>query len=350
MGLHSRKEQRFLWTQCHNTFTATKGTPFSHLRTAADPGTLGLTLLAHGCPPQASVAALGCDERTVASGRARAGRHGPAVPEPLVEQPRALGQGQAAALRSKKPGGIVWRALAMRVKTRFWRGGAGSAPRDLRRSRRRIERVKRCAARRPWLVCPEGVVSSVRAIRETFRAPIHTGPGGRPRRPPWRQVLIAQGVKRSERRRVLALARRIVHGTPARVEPRRRRSPGDGGLKTASMERLTATCRQRLAPLARRSRALARRPLTLPHGMSLSGAVYNCWTPHARLTLAPRGTDRGGVPQTPAMAAGIPGHCWSVQHLVSYHVPPPRWTPPKQRGRPAHAFKRLIERWCGHHG
>ena len=27
-----------------------------------------------------------------------------------------------------------------------------------------------------------------------------------------------------------------------------------------------------------------------------------------------------------------------------------RWTPPKQRGRPSHAFNRLIERWCGDHG
>ena len=54
--------------------------------------------------------------------------------------------------------------------------------------------------------------------------------------------------------------------------------------------------------------------------------------------------------QTPAMAAGITDQCWSVRELLSYHVPPPRWTPPKQRGRPSHALKRLIERWCGDHG
>ena len=50
--------------------------------------------------------------------------------------------------------------------------------------------------------------------------------------------------------------------------------------------------------------------------------------------------------QTPAMAAGITDHCWTAQELLSFHVPPPHWTPPKQRGRPAHALKRLIERWC----
>jgi hypothetical protein len=32
--------------------------------------------------------------------------------------------------------------------------------------------------------------------------------------------------------------------------------------------------------------------------------------------------------------------------LLSYHVPPPRWRPPKQRGRPSRKLKQQIERWC----
>ncbi len=35
------------------------------------------------------------------------------------------------------------------------------------------------------------------------------------------------------------------------------------------------------------------------------------------------------------MAAGITEHCWTVQELLSFHVSPPRWTPPKQRSRPS---------------
>jgi hypothetical protein len=130
-----------------------------------------------------------------------------------------------------------------------------------------------------------------------------------------------------------------VDGTPARVETLRRRSQGDGVINTAYIERLNATFRERLASLTRRGRALARRTLTLQHGMSLIGTVYNFCTPHASLALAGRGT-------TPAMAAGITDHCWSVRELLSYHVPPPRWAPPKQRGRPSRALQRLIERWC----
>jgi hypothetical protein len=94
----------------------------------------------------------------------------------------------------------------MLVKTRLWLGGEVSEQRDLPLIRRLIERVRRCAARRPLLVCPDGWVSSIRAIRETVRDPIHTGKGGRPRLRPWRQVCIAQVVKRYARRRVGATA------------------------------------------------------------------------------------------------------------------------------------------------
>jgi len=123
---------------------------------------------------------------------ARAGTQGQAVQEHLVEQPRDLGQVQADEIRVKTPGGIVWMALAMMVGTRLGLGGEVSEQRDMALIRRLIERVRRCAARRPLLVYTDGLVSYIRAIRETFRDPMHTGTGGRPRLRPWRNVLIAQ--------------------------------------------------------------------------------------------------------------------------------------------------------------
>jgi len=160
-------------------------------------------------------------------------------------------------------------ALAMLVQTRVWLGGEVSEQRDMPLIRRLSERVKRCAARRPLLGCPDGVVSSIRAMRETLRDPVHTGTSGGPRLRPWRNVWSAHVVKGDARRRVGDTERRMVDGTPARVETLRRRSPGKGVLKTASIERRTATLRERFAPLARRCRALARHTLTLRHGMYL---------------------------------------------------------------------------------
>jgi transposase-like protein len=101
-GLHARKEQRFICHECDKTFSATTGTVFYRLRTSAETVVIIVTLLAHGCPLQALVAACGFDERTVAAWWARSGRQGQAGHESLVAQPRDLGQGQADELRVKQ--------------------------------------------------------------------------------------------------------------------------------------------------------------------------------------------------------------------------------------------------------
>ena len=264
--LHSRKDKRWLCTACPKTVTATTGTACYRLRTSAATVTLVVTLRAPGCPRQAIVVACGFDERTVAAWGVRAGRQGQAVQEHLVECPRDLGQGQAEELRVKTQGGRVGMALAMLGKTRLWLAGEGSAHRDLPLIRRLLERVRRCAAPAPLLLCTDGLSAYVRAMRETFRDPVRTGAPGRPRLGPWRHLYIAQVVKRYVQRRVVDIERRSVDGTPTRVETLRRRSQGNGVSNTADIERLKATCRERLASLRCRGRALARRPLTLPHG------------------------------------------------------------------------------------
>jgi hypothetical protein len=343
--MHSRTDRRYLCTKCRQTFSASKGTAFYRLRTATETVTLVVTLLAHGCPLQAMVAALGFDERTVARWMARGGGQGRAVQEHVVEPPRDLGQVQADEIRVKKQGGMVWMALAMMVKTRLWLAGEVSEQRDMTLIRRLIQRVRRWARHHPRLFCPDGLLSYIRAIRATFRDPVRTGVQGRPRLAPWRHLCIAQVVQRYAQRHVVEVERRIVDGPSARVETLRRRSQGGGVINTADIERLTATFRERWAPLTRRGRALARHTLTLEHGMSLVGPVYNVCTVHASLRLTASAAGTAPRQRPPAMAAGITEHCWTVQELLSFHVPPPRWTPPKRRGRPSRAFQRLIERW-----
>src|SRR5689334_9416343 len=63
--IHSQKERRYQCRTCQATFAATKGTPFYRLHLEAVVMRIVLILLAHGCPPQAIVAAFALDERTV---------------------------------------------------------------------------------------------------------------------------------------------------------------------------------------------------------------------------------------------------------------------------------------------
>ena len=81
--VHSQQERRYRCTTCGRTFGATTGTPCFRVKYAADLVTTVLTLVCHGCPLQAIVAAFGLDERTVAAWQARAGQHCQRVDEQL---------------------------------------------------------------------------------------------------------------------------------------------------------------------------------------------------------------------------------------------------------------------------
>jgi transposase-like protein len=341
--VHSRKESRLRCTLCRTTFTERVGTAFYRLRTPAETVTLVVTLLAHGCPLQAIVAAFGFDERTVADWLERAGNHGHAVHEHVVERPRQLGQVQADELRVKLQGSVAWMAMAMMVSTRLWLGGDVSLTRDLPLIRRLMARVRRSALGGRILVCTDGLRAYVRATREAFRDKRVTGRGGQQPRRVWGRLLIAQVIKRYEQRRVVEVERRVVHGRCEQVEKARVASSGEGVINTAYIERLNATFRERLGSLARRTRGLARTVGRVEAGMWLVGAVYNFCTPHESLRQR---AGRAVRARTPAMAAGLTRRCWSVRELLSYHVPPPRWTPPKKQGRRSRELIALIEQWC----
>jgi transposase-like protein len=345
IGIHSRKEQRYICRVCKQTFAASKGTVFYRLRTAADVVTLVVTLLAYGCPVQAIVMAFGLDERTVQGWQRRAGEHCERVHEHLVQQPHDLGQVQADEIRIKMQGGIVWLAMAIQVSTRLWLGGTLSAQRNMALIEALIQKVRACALCRPVLFCTDGFQAYVHAIRSTFREPLPNGRRGRPRMRPWDDIHIAQVVKQYAGRRVSGIDRRIIQGALAQVNQLIQRSQGPGDINTAYIERLNATFRARLVNLVRRGRALARQRSTLYECAYLMGTVYNFCTYHKSLRIPGIIGGHKWLPRTPALAAGITDHCWTVHELLAYRVPPPPWSPPKRRGPKSKAMKALIARW-----
>src|SRR3954447_19670141 len=247
---------------------------------------LVITLLSHGCPTQAIVAAFGLDERTVARWFLDGGRHCQRVHGHLVERGQVdLRHVQADELWVKQVGGKVWMALALAVPTRLWLGGVISRHRDLPLITRLVRRVRPSAAPPAILVCVDGLASYVTPFPRVFRLPIRTGRRGRPRLVLPDGFQLAQVVKHSAKHHVVGVTRRVVHGTLAGIEAILTATATGTVINAAYIERLNATFRAHLAPLTRRGRAIARTQAALTAGMWLVGTAYNfCW-PHDSLRL-----------------------------------------------------------------
>ncbi len=334
-GIQSQKERRYRCKTCDRTFAATKGTPYYRLHKGAWLMTVVLILLAHGCPPQAIVAAFGLDERTVTAWLHRAGAHSQAVHTHLVETGDLdLGHVQADEIRVKVRGGAVWQAMAVALPSRLWLGGAVSRTRDGALVTRLLARVRACAASPALLLCVDGFAAYVGAARAVFRRPVYTGKRGRPRLALPEGFLLAQVVKSHQGRRLAEVTRRVVVGTEETVARAIAATRGGTAINTAYIERLNATFRAHLSPLARRGRGIAHGTARVESGMWLVGGAYNvCWA-HESLRLRAIG-GRKWVERTPAMAAGLTDHPWTLEELLCYRVPPadPVAAPRPPRGR-----------------
>jgi IS1 family transposase len=245
---------------------------------------------------------------------------------------------QADEIRVKGCKMIAWMGLAMMVSTRLWLGGVVSLTRDRSLADRLLRQVRACCQpMRALLVCTDGWSAYPGSIRRAIRSKVKETIGrGRACLQVWPQLCIAVVIKRTEKKRVVEITRKLVQGTLEQAQVLLSASHGGTVLNTAFIERFNGTIRQRLASLTRKCRHAARRLAALESGMWLLGCTYNlCW-PHHQLsrqeTFAQQG--RGEVLLTPAMASGLTDHIWSIQELLSYRVAPLPWVEPTRRGRP----------------
>lgn len=292
-----------------------------------------VTLLSYGCPIQAIVHAFGLDERTVADWRDRAGIHCQKVHQQLIEQGHLdLMHVQADEIRVKGCKMIAWMGLAMMVSTRLWIAGVVQHTRDRGLADRLMSQVRRGAAcLLPLLVLTDGWSAYPGSIRRAFREKVKRTAGvGRACLQVWPELHIGTVIKRTQKKRVVEVTRRMASGLLAQAELLLQESRGGTMLNTAFIERLNGTFRQRLASLTRKSRHAARRLQALEAGMYLIGCTYNFCFPHHELSK----TKHVGSPCTPAMAAGLTDHIWSLYELLSYQIAPLPWVAPAKRGRP----------------
>ncbi len=325
--IHCRRRGRHRCTECNKTFSARRGTPFYHAKTAPEIITQVLTLIAYGCPVVAIEAAFSLQRRTVRAWIKKAGDHCRTVHEHLVLQPQVLQHVQVDEIFVRKQGRrrFVFLFSALCVSTRLWLGGLLSQQRNKQATRNMAQMVRKAAFPGPLLIVCDGFSYYGRAFRQAFKWSLHTGRPGRPNRFCSAALVVIAHVK--QRRMV-----RLVEGSWKQFALLWR-SVGAGTVTTSYIERLNGTFRERLRLLVRRSRHLARTVASLEAGLYLLGSVYNFCSEH------------GSLCRTPAMAAGLVRERWNVGQLLGYRVPPERWRPPRHRGPLSKRERALLAQW-----
>jgi transposase-like protein/IS1 family transposase len=158
------------------------------------------------------------------------------------------------------------------------------------------------------------------------------GPAPKPRWMPLPELLYAQVVKSYRRRRIVGVKYRVVFGTWEQVQ--QMLSVCGRKINTAFVERLNLDIRQRVAAVGRRVNTLCQDEDGLRQQLVVYHAYYNFCLPHASLRqplLVPepthgRGSAKVWRPCTPAMAAGLTDHVWSLREVLMFRVPP--WPQP----------------------
>jgi len=158
------------------------------------------------------------------------------------------------------------------------------------------------------------------------------GPAPKPRWMPLPHLLYAQVVKTVRRRRLVAVTHRVVFGTLEAVK--QVLAPCGWQINTAFVERINLTIRQHVAAVGRRVSTLCKGEDGVRQQLALYHAYYNFCLPHASLRqplpqpLPTHGTGSATQwrPCTPAMAAGLTDHVWSLREVLLFRVPP--WPQP----------------------
>jgi len=159
------------------------------------------------------------------------------------------------------------------------------------------------------------------------------GPRPKPRWLPLPALLYTQVVKSYRRRRLVGVTHRVVFGTRLAIEQVLARCGWT--INTAFVERLNLDIRQRVAAIGRRVNTLCQGAEGLRDQLVLFQTYHNFVLPHASLRQPlpiPEPTNGSGSakvwrPCTPAMAAGLTDHVWTLKEALLFRVPP--WPQPQ---------------------
>ena len=345
------------WTSCEGYFLETHGTILHGKRVAVELLVRVLACLAEGLGMRATARVFEMDPNTVLQWLVEAAEHLKAFSAYfLCDMP--INQWQLdevyAVLRGVKEGEISAKQAIKRLeRSRHWVWTAIDpvskllvaievGPRTLEMAQRVVHHVVGVLAPGWWPAWfSDGFKGYLPAIVGHCGWWVHPerrqgkGPWPKPRWMPLPGLLSAQVVKQYRRKRLVRMKHRVVFGTMGAIE--QVLSVCGWKINTAFVERLNLDIRQRVAAIGRRVNPLCQGEDGLQHQLVLFQTYHNFVLPHASFRqplLVPEATNGSGSAKvwrsrTPAMAAGLTDHVWSLQEVLLFRVPP--WPQPQIR-------------------
>jgi IS1 family transposase/transposase-like protein len=345
--------RRIKCKMCNKTFSARMGTAYASLESDERIITIAMCALAEGNSLRGTGRIVNVDKDTVSHWLSKAGAHCWAVTLSLVHSLH-ITECQLDELWSfvyKKEMNLsllervlghygdawVWLAIApeWRLVLAFVVGKRSQENADLL-----LAQVKAVSCGYIPFFTSDQLPHYAQAILKTYGVPEvlldipgKRGPKPKPKLVPPSRLVYAQVVKEREGGKVVKVTKKLIFGTEARLQERLTASTLSRTVNTSFVERQNLTCRQSNGRLSRKVLAFSKDLSSLENHLWLTFAYYHFVLPHSSLaqelmppepTRGEHGSKRTYRPVTPAMAACLTDHVWTMAELLSYRVPPHR--------------------------
>jgi DDE domain len=241
-----------------------------------------------------------------------------------------LCQKKQAHLLPTDPDGVgdawIWRAIALPSHLRV--ANHLSHERSEEEATAFLARFKGRTEGQPPLFTSDKLPAYTAALIENYSTPEPLPSKrrrGRPRLKPRRMIdpdlLYAQVDKKRQGGRVIEVRRRIIFGTEQEIK----QIIGPQQINTAYVERDNLTSRQSNGRLVRKTLSFSKKDYYLQRHIDLEDAVFNFVRPHRSLRVRLPRPIRGRkwMQRTPAVAAEITDHMWTLEELLSFRLPLP---------------------------
>ena len=171
----------------------------------------------------------------------------------------------------------------------------------------------------PPAISSDGNDSYPEAMLEIWgKLPEYTGRGRPPTQkqpqPRWKCL---QVIKHRSGSRLIGITHKVVYGDPSEV-------PDFMGLNTAYVERTNLTSRQMNGRMVRKTLSFSKEEEMLRASCALEDVVYNLARPLKSLRVEVNNDQRRWEPRSPAMAAGITDHIWTIGEIMMMLAVPER--------------------------